>query len=65
VLLGEYPDKLPQALRQAVQQHTKKDIIKNSSKGQTMYIVGPFAAFADAEKLQAQLKTKGFEVTIE
>ncbi|MDR0581568.1 MAG: SPOR domain-containing protein [Prevotellaceae bacterium] len=65
VILGEYPEKLPQELQQAVQQHTAKDIIKNSSKGKTIYIVGPFATSADAEKLQAQLKTKGFEVTIE
>ncbi|MDR3350868.1 MAG: hypothetical protein LBN98_04395 [Prevotellaceae bacterium] len=65
VLLGEYPEKLPQELRQAIQQHTNKDIIRKSSKEKTMYIVGPFSAFTDAEKLQAQLKTKGFEVTIE
>lgn len=65
VVLGEYPGKLPQELQKAVQQHTNKDIIKNSSKEKTIYIVGPFAAFADAEKLQAQLKTNGFEVTIE
>lgn len=65
VVLGEYPDKLPPELLQAVQQHTAKDIIKNSSKGKTVYMVGPFATSADAEKLQAQLKTKGFEITIE
>ncbi|MDR0694095.1 MAG: hypothetical protein LBF81_02190 [Prevotellaceae bacterium] len=65
VVLGEYPEKLPQELLQAVQQHTAKDIIKKSSKEKTVYIVGPFAALANAEKLQAQLKTKGFEVTIE
>jgi hypothetical protein len=65
VVLGGYSDKLPAALRQAVQQHTDKDIVKSRSQGHTVYTVGPFAALADAEKLQAQLKTGGFEVTIE
>jgi cell division protein FtsN len=65
VVLGEFPDKLPQALRQAVQQHTHKDIIKSSAKGNAVYSVGPFTTLVDAEKLQAQLKANGFEVTIE
>jgi hypothetical protein len=65
VVLGEFPEKLPQALLKAVQQHTNKDIIKSSAKGNAVYIVGPFATLADAEKLQAQLKSSGFEVTIE
>ncbi|MDR3133771.1 MAG: hypothetical protein LBU42_07085 [Prevotellaceae bacterium] len=65
VVLGEYPDRLPPALIQAVKQHTKKDIIRSSSKGQAIYTVGPFAASVDAEKLQGQLKNMGFEVIIE
>jgi hypothetical protein len=65
VVLGAYPDKLPQTLRQAVQQNTKKDIIKSSSKGQAVYMVGPFSVLAEAKQLQAQLKAKGFDVTIE
>jgi hypothetical protein len=65
VVLGGYSDRLPQALRQAVQQNTKKDIIKSSSKGQAVYMVGPFSVLAEAKQLQAQLKAKGFDVTIE
>ncbi len=65
VVLGEYPGGLPAPMRQAVQQHTNKDIIKTSRKGRQVFIVGPFTSEAEAKSLQAQLRAKGFTVTID
>jgi hypothetical protein len=64
VVLGEYPDGLPPALRRAVAEVTGKDIIKTTSNGKSLYSIGPFSSAADAEKIQSALQTKGFTTTI-
>ncbi len=65
IILGEYPNGLPQVVRQAVQAATSRDIVKATSKGRSVYVVGPFATEDEAQKVASQLRAKGFETTIE
>ncbi|MDR1680459.1 MAG: hypothetical protein LBS12_01560 [Prevotellaceae bacterium] len=65
VLLGEFPNGLPAALQQAVKAATPQDIVKKTSRGQTVYMVGPFASLEKAQQLQSHLQAQGFETRIE
>ena len=65
IVLGEFPKGLPTDLRQAVQAATESDIVRTTVNGRTVYMVGPFATPADAQKVQEYLKANGFETTIE
>jgi cell division protein FtsN len=65
IVLGEFADGLPNALQQAVKNITNRDIVKKTSKGHVIYIVGPFSSAEDAQQIQAQLQMQGFETRIE
>lgn len=65
VVLGEFANGLPATLQQAVKAATQRDIVKKTSRGHTVYIVGPFASLDDAQQLQTLLQAQGFETRME
>ena len=65
IVLGEFANGLPATLQQAVKAATQRDIVKKTSRGRTVYIVGPFASPDDARQLQTQLQAQGFETRME
>lgn len=65
LILGEFPNGLPATLQQAVKAATSRDIVKKTTHGHTVYMVGPFTSPNEALQLQNLLQTQGFETRIE
>jgi hypothetical protein len=61
VLLGNYPQGLPESLMNAINELNTRDLARIAGEGSARYVIGPFASLKEAQDLQSALTDRGFE----